>query len=427
MALTPAAGSLDPARDVRPWLGDEIAVALLDGGSAGPEPMLVAAVDDRAAAERTLSRLGAKPAGRHAGTPLLSLPPRTSAAFTDDHLVIGPLSAVSGAIDRAGDNGSPSLADGRVFRRASGSRTGEASLDLFATTSGLRRLLDGRSGFAGTAGRLLLSPHLEGVSAQVAAEERGLRATAHVLRAPGAPRAATFTPTLARRVPRDAAGFLALPGVDAMAALAERAGGAAVMAGIEDALPTAAGLELEDLLAPLDGEAALTVTAGEAAPVFTLTARTRDEASTRESLARLQGPVSQQLGAGPFAQKELRGTDAFTLRVTPEFEPSYAISKGAVVASTASSGLEQLGAAKDPVTENPSIGEVVSDEGGKVEALGFLDSRQLLALGERTGLRALSSPAARDDLGRIRTAGAVVKEDANQPTDTTAELFLEIP
>ena len=218
MALTPAAGGLDYARDVRPWLGDEVAVALLDGGTAGPEPLLLAAVDDRSAAERTLARLGARPAGRHAGTPLLSLPPRATAAFTGDHLVIGPAGAVSGAIDRdADDSGTPSLADGRVFRRAAESRKGAASLDLFATTFGLRRLLDGQAGAAGTAGRLLLSPRLEGVSAQVSAEEEGLRATARVLRVPGGPRAAAFAPTLADRVPRDAAGFLAVPGVDALA------------------------------------------------------------------------------------------------------------------------------------------------------------------------------------------------------------------
>ena len=36
------------------------------------------------------------------------------------------------------------------------------------------------------------------------------------------------------------------------------------------------------------------------------------------------------------------------------------------------------------------------------------------------------SPALRDDLRRIRAAGAVVEEDADKPTDTTAELFLEI-
>ena len=72
------------------------------------------------------------------------------------------------------------------------------------------------------------------MSAQVAAEEDGLRATARVLRAPGGPRAAAFAPTLAARVPRDAAGFLALPGLDAMAAIAERAGGAALLAGLEE-------------------------------------------------------------------------------------------------------------------------------------------------------------------------------------------------
>ncbi|MFL5890677.1 MAG: hypothetical protein ACJ76M_16540, partial [Solirubrobacteraceae bacterium] len=124
---------------------------------------------------------------------------------------------------------------------------------------------------------------------------------------------------------------------------------------------------------------------------------------------------------------ELRGADAFSLQVTPELEPSYAVSKGAVVASTASSGLEQLRPARSPATASPALEELVPEEGAKVEALVFLDPRQLLTLGERTGLSALSSPAARDDLGRMGKAGAVVREDDDEPTDTTAELFLEIP
>jgi hypothetical protein len=405
-----------------------VALALLDGGSAGPEPMLVAAVADRAGARRALDRLGATPAGRHAGTPLLSLPPRATAAFAGDHLVIGPAPAVSAAIDRAaGDDGPPSLADARVYWRAAEDRDGAASLELFATTAGLRRLLDGASGAAGAAGRLLLSPRLDGVHVQVAAEERGLRATARIMRVPGGPEPAAFEPELVDRVPRDAAGFVALPGVDALAGIAERAGGAAWLAGLEASLPTAAGIELEDLLAPLGDEAVVTVQAGEAAPIFTLAARTRDEASTRESLAQLQGVVSDRLGGGPFEQRELRGADAFSLRVTPELEPSYAVSKGAVVASTASSGLEQLGPARSPATASSVLEDLAREEGERVEALVFLDPRQLLTLGERTGLQALSSPATRDDLGRMGNAGAVVKEDDNQPTDTTAELFLEIP
>ena len=65
--------------------------------------------------------------------------------------------------------------------------------------------------------------------------------------------------------------------------------------------------------------------------------------------------------------------------------------------------------------------------GARAEALGFPDSRALLAPGERTGLAAPISLAVRDDLRRIRAAGPVVEEDADKPTDTTAEPFLESP
>ena len=161
---------------------------------------------------------------------------------------------------------------------------------------------------------------------------------------------------------------------------------------------------------------------------FTLTARTRDEAATREALARLQGPVAQRLaGASPFTQRDAGRTDTFSLPVTPQLEPSYAVTGGALVASTARSGLAQLQPAKGPVTGASALGQLSVEEGAKVEALGFLDPRQLLALGERTGLEAFGSPAVRDDLGRIRAVGAVVDEDADKPTHTTAELFFEIP
>ena len=68
----------------------------------------------------------------------------------------------------------------------------------------------------------------------------------------------------------------------------------------------------------------------------------------------------------------------------------------------------------------------MSDQaGGRVEALAFADLRQLLALGERTGLTlGPGFPAVRDDLGQVRAAGAVVKREES---DSTVELFLEIP
>ncbi len=267
------------------------------------------------------------------------MPPRTWAAFAGEHLVAGPEAAVRGAIDRAAATGVPSLADGRAFRRAAGDREGAASVDVFATAAGLRRLLDGRAGIAGVLGRLAAAPQLEGVAAQVAAEEAGVRVSLRVLRADGAARRPTFEPSLAGHAPEGAAAHLSLPGLAAAAGLLERAGGSGLLDGVRAAMPKAAGIELDDVLAPFGGDAALTVTAGDEAPVFSLATRTRDERRAREVLARLQEPVSARLAGGtPFAQRELAGADAFALDVTPQLQPGYAVSKGVAVAATQPSG-----------------------------------------------------------------------------------------
>ena len=53
----------------------------------------------------------------------------------------------------------------------------------------------------------------------------------------------------------------------------------------------------------------------------------------------------------------------------------------------------------------------------RIESLGFFDVRQLLTLGEQTGLTA-------EDLRPVRAASAVIQREED---DTTAELFFEIP
>jgi hypothetical protein len=70
----------------------------------------------------------------------------------------------------------------------------------------------------------------------------------------------------------------------------------------------------------------------------------------------------------------------------------------------------------------------MSEIDGRVQALGFFDLHALLDLGERTGLAAGSgSAAARTDLEPIEAVGAIAMQDPDHPTDTTAELFLQIP
>jgi hypothetical protein len=58
----------------------------------------------------------------------------------------------------------------------------------------------------------------------------------------------------------------------------------------------------------------------------------------------------------------------------------------------------------------------------------LLGLRQLRALGEQTGLTSVPGLAtARKNLRRVGAAGAVVTQDPAHPSDTTSELFLQIP
>jgi hypothetical protein len=349
---------IGPEQEVREWIGDEAALALV------PEPLVIAAVEDAGAARRFIERR------------------RLRAELVGDFLVAGPR--------RDG----PSLADDPAYRAA-----GEA--DLYVP-----------------AGSAPLLGDFEAIAATLAPEEGGLRVVARVRRPP----AEEFVPALVGRVPASAAAYLALPGADAFVALAGAAGASGTVDAVRGGLAELADLDLDrDLLGPLSGEAGVTITARGETPIVTLTARTANPAHTAEALAALQGPLAERLGSPGFQPSG----GGFTMPVTPQLQPTYALSGNVLVASTAESGLEQLRAAQPGVAQELALQAVLDESGARVEALGFLDLRQLLALGERTGLTAGPGfPAVRDDLERVRAAGAVVRREES---DSTAELFLEIP
>jgi len=394
---------IDPTRDIRPWLGDELALAL---PAAGAEPLLLAAVADRPAAERFRRRL----------------PATTASAFAGGFLAIGPEPEVSAATGRS-DGDASSLADARVYRRAA--ELERAPVELYAPAEGVRRLLADAPAIVKAVGGFADSPQFEGLAARVVPEDRGVRIHARVMRAPDAAPAQEFAPVLPGRIPASAAAFLDLPGADALVSLLERGGLGAAVNAVRTALPELAGLDLDrDVLGPLGAEASLTLGARGATPVITMTARTDNPALTREALARLQEPLTDELAPDSPGFRTLEG-DAFSLAVTPQLEPSYAVAGNIVIASTHRSGLGQRTLARRGLAQELALRAVADDSGGRVEALAFVDLRQLLALGERTGLDAGPGfPATRDDLGQVRAAGAVVRREES---DSTAELFLEIP
>lgn len=438
LAAAVAPTAIDFDRDVRPWLGDELAYAALSPADS----LVLAAVADRRRAEALVARVGNFAGAERHRDVLLLLAGPTALAFVGDFLAVGTEAAVRAAIDREQGNGAR-LADLPAYRRIAEAHPDGRSLDAYATAGGVRLLLTPRAGLSGALGALLERPGLTAAGASVSAEEDGLLASVRL--AGGAARDAAFAPVLLERVPEDAVAYLGLRGGLRFARLLERLGAAGPVSAVRAALSAEAGVDLDrDLLAPLSDELAFAVTgpaAGAGAPVLTLKARTADPPGTEDALARSQAPLAQRLtdsspsaasGTGApmqgtvpaFEPATIGGLPAHTLRVTPELAPSYAVAGGSVVLSTAPAGLEPprgtLAAAEGFET---TIGPVPD----RAESLGFVDLRRLLALGEQTGLTAIPGLAtARDDLRRVGAAGIVVTQDPAHPSDTIAELFATI-
>ena len=217
--------------------------------------------------------------------------------------------------------------------------------------------------------------------------------------------------------------LLAGPSLTAAVEAARRAGAGAALETARTTLRDAASLDLDrDLLGRLGGEFAAWVEPGAAAPVVTLAARTTDAGGMREVLARLQDPLARALagdqGATPtFAARSIAGADAYTLDIADGFAPTYAVTGGTVVASTSPAGLEALRGRTPRLRAARGFRATINRIPARIESLGFVDVRQLLALGEQTGLTA-------EVLRPVRAAAAVIEREKD---DTTAELFFEIP
>jgi hypothetical protein len=418
------ASELDVARDVRPWLGEEAGIALL-GAGGGTAPLVLAAVDDRAAAAAALGRLGARPA--HGG--LYALPaPGMAAGLSDRLLALGPQAAVRAALARDAGHGGPGVAGATAYRRATAGR-GPGGLDVYASAAGVQRLLTVSSPLVRAAAALVAAPALEAVAAEAEPAGGGALVHARVLRGPGAVPPPTFAPSLLGRVPlQTTAAMVALPGGDALAGAAARLGGALALTALRAATTRAANVDLDrDLLGPLRGEAVLSLQARGDIPLVTLVARTTAPGITREALARLQGPLAQRLGGAAQAFDAL-GAGGFTLPLTARLQPSYAIAGDVLVASTAQLGLEQAHAAGRGVAQARALAPLPDPTGRAVQALGFIDLKALLDLGGRTGLAARSGlGAVSAALQPVRAAGVVVSPEPDHPTDSTAELFFQIP
>jgi len=433
-------------RDLAPWLGGEVGLALLETTGQTAGTLIVAAVADRGKADAYLRRAGQSSTANYRGVAIRRFG-TVASTITDGYLLIGQESVLRGVIDSRHGQGKALAADAAYRRAMRGLPAGRAA-DAYLTPGGVRRLLQPQSGVLGVAGVLLDQPALAGVGVALTAQGGRARLTVHSIRDPRLARGrpptfGSFAPSLTNAVPKNAMAYVGISRLDRAARriLSISAATGAAGARVQQLLRTRAqdfsrrtGVNVErDVLPLFRGEVALWLTSSLPSPYLTVIARTNDEARTRTALGKLQAPLVQlflpqtaQPGQAPtFAERDIGGgVQAFSLDLAPGVQINYAVFDGKLVISTNLEGVRAVKRARGSLTDNGSYDATLGSRPKRVTSLVFLDFSQLLGLGERTGLNASRSYlAARNDLRRIRALGA---STSGGGTESTTELRLQI-
>jgi hypothetical protein len=451
-ALAAGRGRVEFQRDIRPWLGQEAAVALLGTQTSTAGSIVILDVRDESRARAFINGAGAAPAGPYRGTGLYRYPTGTELAFVRHYLVIGQPASLRSAID-AGGNRRPSLSASSAYERAAAGEPADRVLDAYASPAGVRRLLLPQGGVIAALGALVYQPALTGVTVSLSAAAGGAKVHVHSaldrnLQPAGGTGSAGFTPTLDSVIPAGSMLLLDVTGLDRIAShvlQASATGG--VVRGLGPLLSRlgaalqAEGVNVKSIEALFDGETAVAIgppgsSRGKrraSSPALIIVTRTANQAATATKLATLELPLSQLFpapssGSGQvpqFADRTVNGVTAHQLTLAPGLQLDYAVFQGLVVISTSLNGIGAVAAHDHSLADQQSYSATLANRPQRVSSLVFLDFNQLLSLAEQTGLfRGSRYRLLRPDLKKVRAVGLT---STRGEADSIAELFLQIP
>ncbi|MBV9465992.1 MAG: DUF3352 domain-containing protein [Solirubrobacterales bacterium] len=441
---TPGPGSrVDFGRDIRPWLGKEAALALLNATGSATSSLTLLEVRDQALARAFLDASGAAPQGAYRQVALFGYRHGAELAFVGRYLAVGGAAAVRAAIDVSG-GAEPSLRADGSYQRAAAGEPSDRVLDAYLSAAGVRRLLRPRSGLPAGLGSLLDQPALLGTSMSLSPDSHGARIRIHSALDPtlahlSGARTSAFSPSLQAVMP---AGSILMFDVNGLDRVAPRVLAAAASTGIAakvgpllsrlGAALSSEGVDVADVTSIFHHEAAVGIVAGAGAPTLIVVARTPNQAQTQAELAQLELPLAQLFpapSAGPgqapeFNDRQVGGVTAHQLSLTTGLQVDYAVFHGLVVISTSLQGIAAVAEHARTLGQDPGYTATLGNRPDRVSSLLFLDFSQLLRLAERTGLTSGARyRALQPDLDEIRAVGLT---STSGEADSTAELTLQI-
>jgi hypothetical protein len=408
--LPAAAGSTAAfADEVRPWLGDEAALALLPARGP-PQEIEILAVADRGKADAYQRRIAGPAPARvpYRGVQLVRGRGGIVSGFVGGFLVIGTRAGLEAAIDvQTSAAGTAALSDSSAAS-VRDALSSQRVADAYLSAAGASAVAGRTTGLLAPLAPFFAPGNTKGVAMGLVAEPNGLgleiRSALDQERAAAKPgffaAFPSFDPTLAAKLPAGTLAYLGFgrPG-QAISALLRQAssqqpGLAQVALGLLSRARRVSHLPVSgDLLAALGNEGALAIEPAPpgGVPYLLYLGSGIDVKNTRAALARLQVPLARSLapGSGGFQSTTVGGVQAQTLTVSPAVELSYAIVDRQLVVATNPAGIAAV--AHGGLSSAPAYGQATAGMGGSVSLLTYLDLGGLIALGERAGLA--SDPA----------------------------------
>lgn len=436
--------TVDFASDVRPWLGNEAAIAVLDTPGASAGTLIVLAVRDRARARAFLAAQGVVPDGFYRNVRLLRETSGTTLAFLKNYLLLGQAASVDAAIDVA--RGAPSLAASRPYGAATAGEPAGRVLDFYAPVEGVRRALAPSSGLLGALGTLLDQPALSATAGAVSPTADGFSVRVHsvlvpkLARAPSS-RTRSFTPSVASVLPAGSTMLLdvpsltgAVPKLLAAAAKLGIAGRAATLLSRLGGALSAQGVNLRQFFSIFGRESALAIVpgVGGGAPAPVLVGRTAHPAAALTELSNLEAPLTQAFtpsnggGIVPEAGATTLGRATVSeLTLAPGFQLDWGVSHGLVAVSTSPGVVAAVIGRHAPLGGERTYKIAVGGLPNEVTTLVFFDLGPLLRLGSRSGLIGGNTLAGLlPTLEQFRGIGLATTRGES---DTTTQLQLQIP
>lgn len=418
---------VDYVADIKPWLGDQVAVAGWSDGTDTPATVVIAAVKDRPAAETSVERLLGGggltfAAETHAGVDL-RVADGNAYAFVDDMLVIGETpDALRAVIDAGG--GDESLADRAEFREAMDRVPDDHLASVFVDLHAAAGRLGAAEEAAGSFGA---------VGAALVAEQDGLRLSGGLgidLEA-ASPSArdrhamGTEPSSLAEWMPDGTIASVVAFGLEQTLTDVEDglAGvdGADDVVGMLDTIRALAafgfGIDVDaDLLPLLGREVGIAVTGVAAdAPSGLLLLRPDDATIARDTLDDLAERMAGMGGESEVATRD--GVEITTVAIPDTATIAYAIVDGIVIIGL---GADDVGAAivahrsGAVLARTPAYERTFEVAGARAGTEAFADIGSLIeALGLDGDLAALPSDA-RDILSQLGTFGLTMPSRADQ-------------